>query len=126
MTDTVEAIRAEQITKVFGTVTALAGVSLSVMRGETLGILGDNGAGKSTLIKILTGYHQPDDGQVFVDGRPVRLGSVDEAKLESDSPFRGFLTGERDRVDEIHVPDDHTQGFESERCEHHVPFLIPP
>ena len=80
MSDAVEAIRAERITKVFGTVTALAGVSVRVTRGETLGILGDNGAGKSTLIKILTGYHQPDSGQVYVDGRPVQLGSVDEAR----------------------------------------------
>jgi simple sugar transport system ATP-binding protein len=76
----VEAIRAEKLVKVFGKVTALAGVSLRVARGETLGILGDNGAGKSTLIKILTGYHQPDAGQVFVDGRPVALGSVDDAR----------------------------------------------
>ena len=75
-----EAIRADNVVKVFGKVTALAGVSLNVARGETLGVLGDNGAGKSTLIKILTGYHQPDAGQVFVDGRPVRLGSVDEAR----------------------------------------------
>jgi simple sugar transport system ATP-binding protein len=80
MTGPSEAIRAERITKVFGTVTALAGVSLGVRRGETLGILGDNGAGKSTLIKILTGYHQPDSGQVFVDGQPVQLASVDEAR----------------------------------------------
>jgi len=75
-----EAIRAETLVKRFGSVTALAGVSLKLNRGETLGILGDNGAGKSTLIKILTGYHQPDSGQVFVDGKPVRLNSVDEAR----------------------------------------------
>jgi simple sugar transport system ATP-binding protein len=82
MTDAIrtEAIRAEKLVKVFGKVTALAGVSLQVARGETLGILGDNGAGKSTLIKILTGYHQPDAGQVFVDGRPVELASVDDAR----------------------------------------------
>ena len=80
MTRTTEAIRAENVVKTFGTITALAGVSLNVSWGETLGILGDNGAGKSTLIKILTGYHQPASGQVFVDGRPVRLGSVDEAR----------------------------------------------
>jgi simple sugar transport system ATP-binding protein len=80
MTGPSQAIRAENVVKTFGTVTALAGVSLGVRRGETLGILGDNGAGKSTLIKILTGYHQPDSGQVFVDGRPVQLGSVDEAR----------------------------------------------
>jgi len=75
-----EAVRAENIVKTFGHVTALNGVSMRVERGETLGILGDNGAGKSTLIKILTGYHQPDSGQVYVDGNPVRLGSVDEAR----------------------------------------------
>jgi simple sugar transport system ATP-binding protein len=75
-----EAVRAEGLVKRFGSVTALAGVSLQLRRGETLGILGDNGAGKSTLIKILTGFHQPDEGQVFIDGRPVALGSVDEAR----------------------------------------------
>jgi simple sugar transport system ATP-binding protein len=80
MSGAAEAIRAERLIKVFGTVTALAGVSMHVARGETLGILGDNGAGKSTLIKILTGYHQPDSGQVFVDGQPVRLASVDAAR----------------------------------------------
>jgi ABC-type sugar transport system ATPase subunit len=75
-----EAIRAENLVKHFGSVTALAGVSMRVASGETLGILGDNGAGKSTLIKILTGYHQPDAGQVYVDGKPVQLNSVDEAR----------------------------------------------
>jgi simple sugar transport system ATP-binding protein len=75
-----EAIRAENLVKSFGHVTALNGVSMRVARGETLGILGDNGAGKSTLIKILTGYHQPDSGQVFVDGRPVAFSSVDDAR----------------------------------------------
>ena len=75
-----EAIRAENITKTFGSVTALNGVSMRVERGETLGILGDNGAGKSTLIKILTGYHQPDSGQLFVEGKPVQLASVDDAR----------------------------------------------
>ncbi|HEX3862736.1 MAG TPA: ATP-binding cassette domain-containing protein [Stellaceae bacterium] len=79
-TDAPQAIRAEHIIKTFGSVQALAGVSMQVRRGETLGILGDNGAGKSTLIKILTGYHQPTEGQLFVDGTPVRLGSVDEAR----------------------------------------------
>jgi len=80
MKGTTEAIRAERVVKTFGTITALAGVSMHVSWGETLGILGDNGAGKSTLIKILTGYHQPDSGQVFVDGRSVELASVDDAR----------------------------------------------
>ena len=75
-----EAIRAEELKKAFGHTTALAGVSMHVAYGETLGILGDNGAGKSTLIKILTGYHQPDAGRVFVDGQPVLLASVSQAR----------------------------------------------
>jgi simple sugar transport system ATP-binding protein len=74
------AIRAENLVKSFGQVTALNGVSMQVARGETLGILGDNGAGKSTLIKILTGFHQPDAGQVYIDGRAVSLQSVGEAR----------------------------------------------
>ena len=79
MNSATEAIRAEKLVKAFGSVSALAGVSLTVAWGETLGILGDNGAGKSTLIKILTGYHQPD-GQVFVERKPVQLASVDDAR----------------------------------------------
>ncbi len=75
-----EALRAERIVKTFGHVTALAGVSMHVARGEMLGILGDNGAGKSTLMKILTGFHQPSSGQVFVNGAPVTLASVDRAR----------------------------------------------
>ncbi len=75
-----EALRAERIVKSFGHVTALAGVSMQVARGEMLGILGDNGAGKSTLMKILTGFHQPSSGQVFVNGAPVTLASVTAAK----------------------------------------------
>jgi ABC-type sugar transport system ATPase subunit len=53
---------------------------MRVAYGETLGVLGDNGAGKSTLIKILTGFHRPDQGRVFVDGKPVALNSVGEAR----------------------------------------------
>jgi simple sugar transport system ATP-binding protein len=75
-----EAIRAERLFKAFGHITALDGVSMHVAHGETLGILGDNGAGKSTLIKILTGYHQPDRGQVFVDGLAVEFASVSQAR----------------------------------------------
>ena len=48
--------------------------------GEVLGLIGDNGAGKSTLIKILTGYHQPDAGQLYLDGEEVTLRSVSDAR----------------------------------------------
>jgi simple sugar transport system ATP-binding protein len=75
-----EALRAENLTKRFGAVTALDGVSLDLRQGEILGILGDNGAGKSTLVKILTGYETPTSGRLFVDGREVSLHSVDHAR----------------------------------------------
>lgn len=75
-----EALRAENLTKRFGAVTALDGVSLALRQGEILGILGDNGAGKSTLIKILTGYETPTTGRLLVDGGEVLLRSVDHAR----------------------------------------------
>jgi simple sugar transport system ATP-binding protein len=75
-----EALRAENLIKRFGAVTALDGVSLALRQGEILGILGDNGAGKSTLMKILTGYETPTSGRLFVDERDVSLHSVDHAR----------------------------------------------
>ncbi len=75
-----EALRAENIVKRFGSITALNGVSLTLAPGEMLGILGDNGAGKSTLIKIITGYHQQTAGKLFVRGQEVALRSVDHAR----------------------------------------------
>jgi ABC-type sugar transport system ATPase subunit len=75
-----DALRAEDITKVFGPLTALAGVSMHVKSGEILGILGDNGAGKSTLMKILTGFQPQTSGALFVHGQEVMLRSVDHAR----------------------------------------------
>ncbi|MBX5448735.1 ATP-binding cassette domain-containing protein [Thermogemmatispora sp.] len=77
---TPEVIRTEGLVKRFGAVTALNGVSLYLRQGEVLGLVGDNGAGKSTLIKILTGFLQPDEGRIFIDGTEVRLHSVSHAR----------------------------------------------
>lgn len=60
----------DNIVKSFGGTLALRGVSLHVGRGEIVALLGENGAGKSTLIKVLGGIHQPDSGQVTIDGTP--------------------------------------------------------
>jgi simple sugar transport system ATP-binding protein len=76
----VKALQAQNIVKRFGAVTALNGVSFDLAQGEILGILGDNGAGKSTLMKIMTGFQPPTLGQLFVDGQPVHLRSVDHAR----------------------------------------------
>jgi simple sugar transport system ATP-binding protein len=75
-----DVLRIEGIAKRFGAVTALRNICLHLQRGEVLGLIGDNGAGKSTLIKIMTGFIQPDDGKIFVNGREVRLRSVPHAR----------------------------------------------
>jgi simple sugar transport system ATP-binding protein len=84
-----DAIRVENIRKSFGVVTALEDVSLNLRPGEVLGLIGDNGAGKSTLIKILTGFHKPDSGRMFVHGEEVQLKSVTHARsLGIDTVFQ--------------------------------------
>ncbi|MFN3281434.1 MAG: sugar ABC transporter ATP-binding protein [Tabrizicola sp.] len=60
----------DRIVKSFGGTQALKGVSLKVARGEIVALLGENGAGKSTLIKVLGGFHRPDEGGVLIDGTP--------------------------------------------------------
>jgi simple sugar transport system ATP-binding protein len=73
-------IRAEHIVKSYGAVKALRDINMHLIKGEVLGLVGDNGAGKSTLIKILTGFVQPDDGKIFVNGKEVKLRSVTYAR----------------------------------------------
>jgi ribose transport system ATP-binding protein len=68
------------ITKRFPGVVALADVSLELAAGEVLALMGENGAGKSTLMKILGGAYAPDGGEIFIDGAPVSLGGVKDAK----------------------------------------------
>jgi ribose transport system ATP-binding protein len=67
------ALEAEHLTKSFGGVRVLDDVSLRVARGEIHGLVGANGSGKSTLIKILSGYHVPDDGSLKVRGEDAPL-----------------------------------------------------
>ena len=61
------------VSKRFGGVQAVAGVSLAIRRGSVHALVGENGAGKSTLAKIIGGIHEPDDGQLVVDGEPVHF-----------------------------------------------------
>jgi simple sugar transport system ATP-binding protein len=72
-------IEIRNVVKHFGSVIALAGVSMSVRAGEVLCLLGDNGAGKSTLIKTLAGVHKPTSGDYLVEGKPVNFASPRDA-----------------------------------------------
>lgn len=70
---------ARGISKSYGHVQALTGVSLALHAGEIVGLVGDNGAGKSTLVKVLSGVHAQDQGQLFLDGAEHRWPSPHEA-----------------------------------------------
>jgi simple sugar transport system ATP-binding protein len=74
------AVELRHVSKSFGGVQVLDDVSLKLRRGEVLGLVGDNGAGKSTLIKIITGVHQPDSGELLFGGNPVRDLTVKRAR----------------------------------------------
>jgi ABC-2 type transport system ATP-binding protein len=66
-----EAIAIKNLSKSYGRIKALSGVGFKIEPGEVIGLLGPNGAGKTTLMKILTGYVEPDDGEVRVHGIDV-------------------------------------------------------
>ncbi|MFL5335497.1 MAG: ATP-binding cassette domain-containing protein [Geminicoccaceae bacterium] len=67
------------VTKRFGGVLALDRVDFELRRGEVMALVGDNGAGKSTLIKIISGAHRPDAGEIRLDGLPVEFAGPQDA-----------------------------------------------
>jgi simple sugar transport system ATP-binding protein len=72
-------IECRGLEKWYSGVHALKNVSLTIAHGESVGLVGDNGAGKSTLIKILSGVHTPDAGEIFVEGAEVRIRNPKDA-----------------------------------------------
>ena len=68
MNTPVERLRLSNVSKSFGPVRALDGVTMAVTRGTVHGLLGENGAGKSTLLRILSGLYEPSEGHVEIDG----------------------------------------------------------
>lgn len=68
------------VSKNFGEVQSLRNVNFKLGQNEVVGLLGDNGAGKSTLIKIVTGYHQPSSGEIYLNGERVENLTVPRAR----------------------------------------------
>ncbi|MGI9421662.1 MAG: ABC transporter ATP-binding protein [Hyphomicrobiaceae bacterium] len=111
-----ELIKTDRLTKHFGEITAVDGISLSVQKGEVLGFLGPNGAGKSTTMKMITGFLEPDSGQIRVaninmaddpiaakkeigylpEGAPAYGDMTALSFLQFIAEIRGFDGGERD------------------------------
>lgn len=88
----------KNVSKRYGSVVALDGASLKLHAGEVIGLVGDNGAGKSTLVKVLSGAHKPDGGQIFLDGQERNWDSPRDAleagieTLYQDSGLAPHLT----------------------------------
>jgi simple sugar transport system ATP-binding protein len=90
-------VEVRDISKYFGGVIALNGVSMTLMPNEVMCLLGDNGAGKSTLIKILSGVHQADTGEYLVEGKRVHFNTP-------RTRDRNRLSGScHDPIDEYHT-----------------------
>ncbi len=86
-----EILRCEEVTKRFGGLTALNKVSLGVVKGEILGIIGPNGSGKTTLLNVITGLLRLDEGRILLDGKDVtRLKPHERVKLGIARMFQGM------------------------------------
>jgi len=83
MPEEVPVLEMRKISKFFPGVRALSGVDFRLFRGEVHAVMGQNGAGKSTLVKVLTGVHEPDAGEILLEGKAIR----------PDSPFAAQKLG---------------------------------
>ena len=73
------AVKMENITKRFGKVVANNAINLELHEGEILSLLGENGSGKTTLMNMLSGIYFPDEGQIYIHGKPVTIASPKDA-----------------------------------------------
>lgn len=73
-------LRLEGISKHFGAIQALSNFSMSIEKGEVVGLMGDNGAGKSTLVKVVAGNFRPSHGRIYIRDREVQFHRPIEAR----------------------------------------------
>ena len=104
-------LETRDLTRRFGTLRALSGVSLTVAPGTILGVIGPNGAGKSTLINVITGHLRPTAGTVCVDGvdvtgaPPWRIARAQVARtFQIVKPFRGMTVRENVAISAMYGP----------------------
>lgn len=74
-------LEVKNVTKTFGSFTALDNLSMTVPKGSVYGLVGPNGAGKSTIIRHLTGVYRQDAGEIFIDGQPVFENTAIKARI---------------------------------------------
>jgi simple sugar transport system ATP-binding protein len=92
-------LEVKNITKRFGGLTAVDDVSIQIYPGEVVGILGDNGAGKSTLIKVISGVHHAEAGQIFFEGQRVKISNAMEAlKIGIETIYQDLALAENMNV----------------------------
>ncbi|MGW4196497.1 sugar ABC transporter ATP-binding protein [Streptomyces sp. NPDC005004] len=102
-------LRLQDVTKSFGENSVLRGVTFEVGPGEVVALAGENGAGKSTLTRVISGAHQPDSGQVVIDGEPVTFRNPQAAMARGIEviyqEFRQNLFPHLSVAENIHVLD---------------------
>ncbi len=86
-------IQVNNVTKKFGSFTALNNMSCKISDGCIYGLIGSNGAGKSTFLRLITGVYKPDEGQVLLDGEPVYENPAAKAKIAYVPDELFFLPG---------------------------------
>ncbi len=92
-------LEARNITKRFGGLVAVNNMSVGLNAGEVIGIVGDNGAGKSTLIKVISGVHRPDEGQLFFMGQDAKIDTpMDALKLGIETIYQDLALAENMNV----------------------------
>ena len=79
-------LEVRNLSKSFGPVQALSNVSFTVGKGEIVGLVGDNGAGKSTIINLLMGVYQPDEGEIYFEGKRVTFDSPRDSRATGIEP----------------------------------------